>query len=102
MHRHLLNNMKYLDKSRVGVWGWGFGGYVTTMILGSNKKVFKCGIAVSPISDWIYYSKLKKKIYIYIFNMMCDESTSVCVQTQDVELNEARRMSEDEAKMNNE
>ncbi|KAL7031758.1 hypothetical protein ACKWTF_007126 [Chironomus riparius] len=53
---HLLNNMKYLDKSRVGVWGWGFGGYVTTMILGSNKKVFKCGIAVSPISDWIYYN----------------------------------------------
>jgi len=59
--------MKYLDKSRVGVWGWGFGGYVTTMILGSNKKVFKCGIAVSPISDWIYYSKLKKKFFIYTF-----------------------------------
>jgi len=33
---------------------------------------------------------------------MCDESTSVCVQTQDVELNEARRMSKDEAKTNNE
>ena len=90
--------MKYLDKSRVGVWGWGFGGYVTTMILGSNKKVFKCGIAVSPISDWIYYSKLNKKksIFIYIFNMMCDESTSVCVQIQDVVLNEAMRMSKDE------
>lgn len=49
--------MKFLDKSRVGVWGWGFGGYVTAMILGSNKKVFKCGIAVSPITDWIYYSE---------------------------------------------
>lgn len=55
--RYLLNHMKFLDKSRVGVWGWGFGGYVTAMILGSNKKVFKCGIAVSPITDWIYYSE---------------------------------------------
>lgn len=49
--------MKFLDKTRVGVWGWGFGGYVTAMVLGSNKKVFKCGIAVSPITDWIYYSE---------------------------------------------
>jgi cephalosporin-C deacetylase-like acetyl esterase len=50
--------MKFLDKARVGVWGWGFGGYVSAMILGSNKKVFKCGVAVSPITDWIYYSEL--------------------------------------------
>lgn len=59
MHiRYLLNHMKFLDRSRVGVWGKGFGGYVTAMILGSNKKVFKCGVAVSPITDWIYYSEL--------------------------------------------
>lgn len=56
--RYLLNHMKFLDRSRVGVWGKGFGGYVTAMILGSNKKVFKCGVAVSPITDWIYYSEL--------------------------------------------
>lgn len=50
--------MKFLDKTRVGVWGWGFGGYVTAMVLGSsNKRVFRCGIAVSPITDWIYYSE---------------------------------------------
>lgn len=50
--------MKYLDDTRVGVWGWGYGGYVAAMILGSNnKKVFKCGTAVSPITDWLYYSE---------------------------------------------
>ena len=73
---------------------------MTTMILGSNKKVFKCGIAVSPISDWIYYSKLK--ICKYIFNMMCDESTSacMCVCSQDVELNEERRERQKKKKKN--
>ncbi|XP_063918050.1 inactive dipeptidyl peptidase 10 isoform X1 [Zophobas morio] len=54
----LLNTYKYLDKTRVGIWGWGYGGYVTSMVLGlgNQQKVYKCGIAVSPISDWLYYN----------------------------------------------
>ncbi|KAG5874725.1 hypothetical protein JTB14_037241 [Gonioctena quinquepunctata] len=55
---YLLENHKYLDKTRVGLWGWGYGGYVTAMVLGlgNQQKVFKCGIAVSPIADWLYYN----------------------------------------------
>ncbi|XP_008194405.1 inactive dipeptidyl peptidase 10 isoform X2 [Tribolium castaneum] len=54
----LLNTYKYLDKTRVGIWGWGYGGYVTSMVLGlgNQQKVYKCGAAVSPISDWAYYN----------------------------------------------
>lgn len=55
--RHLLDKFSYLDETRVGLWGWGYGGYVTAMVLGTQQDVFKCGIAVSPISDWLYYSK---------------------------------------------
>lgn len=56
---HLLEKYKYLDKTRIGLWGWGYGGYVTSMVLGlgNQQKVFKCGVAVSPIADWLYYSK---------------------------------------------
>lgn len=54
--RHLLKTLKYLDVTRVGVWGWGYGGYVTAMVLGSQENVFKCGVAVNPIADWMYYS----------------------------------------------
>ncbi|XP_019867490.1 inactive dipeptidyl peptidase 10 isoform X2 [Aethina tumida] len=55
---HLLDKYKYLDKTRVGLWGWGYGGYVTAMVLGlgNQQKVYKCGIAVSPIADWLYYN----------------------------------------------
>lgn len=57
--KYLLESesFKYLDNSRVAVWGWGYGGYVTSMVLGSQQNVFKCGIAVNPIADWLYYSK---------------------------------------------
>ncbi|KAH0539481.1 inactive dipeptidyl peptidase 10 [Cotesia glomerata] len=54
--QYLLNTYQYLDESRVGVWGWGYGGYVTAMVLGSQQNVFKCGIAVNPIADWLYYN----------------------------------------------
>lgn len=55
--RYLLDTFKFLDVTRVAVWGWGYGGYVTAMLLGSQQSTLKCGIAVSPITDWLYYSK---------------------------------------------
>lgn len=54
---HLLNTLTFLDETRVALWGWGYGGYVTSMVLGTQQKVFKCGVAVSPIADWLYYSE---------------------------------------------
>lgn len=59
---YLLNTHKFLDRTRVGVWGWGYGGYVAAMVLGSNKQVFKCGTAVSPITDWLYYSEYSRSL----------------------------------------
>lgn len=59
---YLLNTHKFLDRTRVGVWGWGYGGYVAAMVLGSNKQVFKCGTAVSPITDWLYYSEYSQSL----------------------------------------
>uniref|UniRef100_A0A182TIR2 Peptidase S9 prolyl oligopeptidase catalytic domain-containing protein n=1 Tax=Anopheles melas TaxID=34690 RepID=A0A182TIR2_9DIPT len=56
--RYLLDTLKFLDETRVGVWGWGYGGYVTAMILGSQQHVFKCGISVSPVTDWLYYNSI--------------------------------------------
>lgn len=54
---HLLSTMSFLDETRVGIWGWGYGGYVTAMVLGTQQEVYKCGISVSPITDWLFYSK---------------------------------------------
>ncbi|XP_018325145.1 inactive dipeptidyl peptidase 10 isoform X2 [Agrilus planipennis] len=54
--QHLLEKYSYLDKTRIGLWGWGYGGYVTSMVLGTQQKIFKCGIAVNPITDWLYFN----------------------------------------------
>ena len=50
--------MNYIDNKRTAIWGWSYGGYATGMSLAKDKAgVFKCGISVAPVSDWIYYGK---------------------------------------------
>ncbi|XP_066900745.1 venom dipeptidyl peptidase 4 isoform X2 [Halyomorpha halys] len=55
---HLLTTKKYLDKDRTAIWGWSYGGYAAGMALAQDKDVFKCGISVAPVTDWLLYDTL--------------------------------------------
>ncbi len=50
-----LGQQSYVDKNRIAIWGWSFGGFNTIMSLCEGRKVFKCGVAVAPVTDWRYY-----------------------------------------------
>ncbi|XP_070711445.1 dipeptidyl peptidase 4-like [Pempheris klunzingeri] len=54
----------FIDKDRVAIWGWSYGGYVTSMALGSGSGVFKCGMAVAPVSKWEYYDSIYTERYM--------------------------------------
>ncbi|NXJ59849.1 DPP4 peptidase, partial [Rostratula benghalensis] len=56
--------MGFVDKDRIAIWGWSYGGYVTSMVLGSGSGVFKCGIAVAPVSRWQYYDSIYTERYM--------------------------------------
>ncbi|XP_035005842.1 dipeptidyl peptidase 4 [Hippoglossus stenolepis] len=56
--------MGFIDKDRVAIWGWSYGGYVTSMALGSGSGVFKCGMAVAPVSKWKYYDSIYTERYM--------------------------------------
>ncbi|MGQ1948503.1 S9 family peptidase [Geofilum sp. OHC36d9] len=49
-----LSGLSYIDAQRIGIWGWSFGGYMTTMAL-SRSDLFRVGIAVAPTTDWKFY-----------------------------------------------
>lgn len=68
---YLQQKFPYIDRDRVAIWGWSYGGYATGMALAHDRKnIFKCGISVAPVTDWAYYGKsiififLKKKLNI--------------------------------------
>ncbi len=50
-----LARQSYVDKDRIGIWGWSYGGYMTLMAMSTGEKVFKAGIAVAPVTDWRLY-----------------------------------------------
>ncbi|KAM4560445.1 dipeptidyl peptidase 4-like [Odontesthes bonariensis] len=56
--------MGFIDKERVAIWGWSYGGYVTSMVLGSGSGVFRCGMAVAPVSKWEYYDSIYTERYM--------------------------------------
>ncbi|XP_077574654.1 dipeptidyl peptidase 4-like [Stigmatopora nigra] len=56
--------MGFIDKHRIAIWGWSYGGYVASMALGSGSGVFKCGMAVAPVSKWEYYDSIYTERYM--------------------------------------
>uniref|UniRef100_A0A6J0U405 Dipeptidyl peptidase 4 n=1 Tax=Pogona vitticeps TaxID=103695 RepID=A0A6J0U405_9SAUR len=59
-----FSEMSFVDKTRIAIWGWSYGGYVSSMVLGSGSGVFKCGIAVAPVSRWQYYDSIYTERYM--------------------------------------
>uniref|UniRef100_A0A8C7LFB5 Dipeptidyl-peptidase 4 n=1 Tax=Oncorhynchus kisutch TaxID=8019 RepID=A0A8C7LFB5_ONCKI len=59
-----FTNMGFVDKGRIAIWGWSYGGYVTSMVLGAGSGVFKCGMAVAPVSKWDYYDTIYTERYM--------------------------------------
>ncbi|RZF38000.1 hypothetical protein LSTR_LSTR006399 [Laodelphax striatellus] len=53
--KELMKKYSYIDSQRIGVYGFGYGGFISSMILARDTdKIFTCGIATSPVSNFIY------------------------------------------------
>ena len=52
---HWLGSQTFVDPTRIGVWGWSYGGYMTLMLMFKAPDVFRAGIAGAPVTDWSLY-----------------------------------------------
>jgi dipeptidyl-peptidase 4 len=50
-----LGRQPWVDSTRIGIWGWSYGGYATLMSMISGGGTFRMGIAVAPVTDWRAY-----------------------------------------------
>ena len=51
-----LGAQSYIDKNRIGIWGWSYGGSMTLWAMSTGQPVFKAGISVAPVTDWRLYN----------------------------------------------
>ncbi len=59
-----LGTQSYVDKDRIGIQGWSYGGYMASLCLAVGADVFKLGIAVAPVSNWRYYDSIYTERYM--------------------------------------
>ena len=53
-----LNSLKYVDSQKIGIWGWSYGGYMSTACLTKGADYFRLGLAVAPVTNWRYYDNI--------------------------------------------
>ncbi len=59
-----LGKQSYVDKSRIGIWGWSFGGWNTLMSMSEGRNVFRAGVAIAPVTSWRYYDTVYTERYM--------------------------------------
>jgi dipeptidyl-peptidase 4 len=74
-----LGQQAWADATRIGIWGWSFGGYLTSRAAEEGGSVFKAAISVAPVTDWRLYDSIYTERYMWIpaENAAGYDSTSV-------------------------
>lgn len=60
-----LATLPYIDSSRIGIWGWSFGGYLSTSCILKGADVFKMAVAVAPVTNWKWYDAAYTERYMH-------------------------------------
>lgn len=63
--KSLASIYSFIDPTRIGVWGWSYGGFVSTMMLiYDDEHLLSCGAAVAPVTSWLYYDTMYTERYM--------------------------------------
>lgn len=64
-----LAKKPWIDSSRIGIWGWSYGGYLTSKVLETDTDVFSLGLITAPVSDWRLYDSMYTERYMKTYEM---------------------------------
>ncbi len=59
-----MGKQTYVDASRIGAFGWSYGGYMTSLLMTKGADYFKAAIAVAPVTNWRYYDTIYTERYL--------------------------------------
>lgn len=59
-----LATLPYVDGNRIGIWGWSYGGYMSSLCITKGADVFKTAIAVAPVTSWRFYDSIYTERYM--------------------------------------
>ena len=60
----VIGNYPFVDKTRIGIFGWSFGGFMASNCIMKGNDVFKMAIAVAPVTNWRFYDSIYTERYM--------------------------------------
>ena len=59
-----ISTLPYVDADRIGIWGWSYGGYMSSLAIAEGSNIFSTAIAVAPVTSWRYYDTIYTERYM--------------------------------------
>ena len=59
-----LAKLPYVDKNRIGIWGWSYGGFMSATCILKGNDVFKAAVSVAPVTNWRFYDNVYTERYM--------------------------------------
>ena len=59
-----FGKQKYIDAKRIGIWGWSYGGYMSSLCITKGADIFSMAIAVAPVTTWRFYDSIYTERYL--------------------------------------
>lgn len=60
----VIGNYAFVDKARIGIFGWSYGGFMASNCIMKGNDVFKMAIAVAPVTNWRFYDSVYTERYM--------------------------------------
>jgi len=81
-----LKTQPYVDPKKIAIWGWSYGGFYSSTVMGMDSDVITTAVAVAPVTDWRYYDTVYTERYMGLptpeDNIAGYQSTSVLSMTK--------------------
>ena len=62
-----MDNLPFVDASKVAVWGWSYGGYLSARMLAEDEEdLISCTMSVAPVARWDFYGESEAEIFMSV------------------------------------